>query len=225
MSTQNKELNTCKNKDILTLGMISSFLVALLTIIFIISLPLTFHFSDWKDIHDYVSTFKPIHMFTVIPSILLASCFIIFAVSIHYYVDESKRVWSHLGIAFAVLYGTISTLNYLIQLITVIPSISSNQTDGLALFVAGYPNSIFYALMASYFFMCISCGFISFVFACKRLKLLFFGAFLPAPLCIITMVSNISLFMMIGAATWFLCLTIGCILLSYHFFCEIRNMS
>lgn len=57
---------------------------------------------------------------------------------------------------FGLIYITISLANYLIQLITVMPSVVSGSLDGLEKLVSGYPDSVFFALMGSYFFMCIS---------------------------------------------------------------------
>ena len=39
--------------------------------------------------------------------------------------------------------AVISTANYFIQIITVIPGIENNNLNGLEAFVAGNPNSIF----------------------------------------------------------------------------------
>jgi hypothetical protein len=66
------------------IGYWASIAVAVFTIAFIVSLPLTFNFSNWEGINQYASEFKPIQVFTVIPSILLASAFLIFSVCLHY---------------------------------------------------------------------------------------------------------------------------------------------
>ncbi|WP_029503643.1 hypothetical protein [Lachnoclostridium phytofermentans] len=91
-----------------------------------------------------------------------------------------------LSIAFGLIYAIISTANYLIQIITVIPSLKNYQLDGLEILVAGNSNSIFYALMGSYLFLCISSFFIAFVFhkekEQKAIRLLFFGAGLAGPI-------------------------------------------
>ena len=150
-------------KKALHIGFWSAIAVTIFTVGFIVALPLTFlpNLSEWTGIEDYAKAFKPIQMLTVFPSILLASAYMIFTVSLHYYSENDKKIWSHLSIVFGLMYATISSLNYLIQIITVIPSMVNNQSNGLEAFVAGNSNSIFFALMASYFFMCLSTLFIS----------------------------------------------------------------
>jgi len=76
-------------------------------------------------------------------------------VAIHYFVQEERKIFSHLSIAFGLMYAIISVANYLIQIITVIPGIENHYLDGLEILAAGNPNSVFFALMASYFFMFI----------------------------------------------------------------------
>lgn len=205
----------------LVLGFWSSIAVAVFTIGFIVALPLTFNFSKWSGIETYARTFKPVQMLTILPSILLASSFVIFTVCIYYYADEDKKIWSHLAIAFGLIYAVISTLNYLIQIITVMPSITNMQLNGLDLFVAGNPNSIFFALMASYFFMCISSLFIAFVFSKEKpqrwIRLLFMGAGLSGPLCLLGAFVGTSVIMPLSGILWFLCLSAGSIKIAVYF--------
>ena len=111
-----------------------------------------------------------------VPSILLAISYVIFVSGLHIYASDYKKIWSQLALSFGLLYAGISIANYLIQLVTVIPSIQNGMLEGLALFVSGYSNSIFYALMASYFLMCISLFFVAFVFSKNEKK---FKCFLP----------------------------------------------
>lgn len=205
----------------LILGFWSAIAVAIFTIAFVIALPLTFNFSKWSGIEAYAQSFKTLQMLTVLPSILLASSFVIFTVSIHYYADEDKKIWSHLAIVFGLIYATISTMNYLIQIITVMPSITNMQLSGLEIFVAGYPNSIFFALMASYFFMCISSLFIAFVFNKEKtqrgIRILFIGTGLSGPLCLLGVFIETSITMPLSAVLWFICLSIGSIKIAIYF--------
>jgi hypothetical protein len=132
-----------------------------------------------------------------------------------------KKIWSHLAIVFGLVYATISILNYLIQIITVMPSITSMQLDGLGLFAAGYPNSIFFALMASYFFMCISSLFIAFVFNKEKsqntIRLLFIGAGLSGPLCLLGAFVGTAVIMPLSGILWFICLSAGSIKVAVYF--------
>jgi hypothetical protein len=100
-----------------------------------------------------VATFRPVQMLPLIPSLLLVPAFVILMVSIHYYAAPEKKIWSHLGIAFALIYAAMSAINYITQLTVVRLSILNKETDGLAMFVMGNSHSIFWALASSYAFM------------------------------------------------------------------------
>jgi uncharacterized membrane protein YphA (DoxX/SURF4 family) len=43
-------------------------------------------------------------MFTVFPSITMACAYVVFTVAIHYYAQEEKKIFSHLSIAFVLIY-------------------------------------------------------------------------------------------------------------------------
>lgn len=209
-------------KQALLLCFWSSLAVAIFTVGFIVALPLTFlpNLVEWAGISAYAERFKPIQMLTVFPSILLASAYVIFTVSLHYYSENDKKIWSHLSIAFALMYAIISTLNYLIQIITVIPSMENNQSDGLSIFVAGNSKSIFYALMASYFFMCISSLFIAFIFNNKDkdqkvIRIFFMSAGIAGPLCLLG--SVVPILMPLAGILWFICLTSGSVKIAIYF--------
>ena len=70
-------------------------------------------------------------MLPLIPSLVLAPTFIVLMVSIHYYAAQEKRIWSQLGMAFAVVYAVMASLNYIMQLTVVRFSILNKETDGL----------------------------------------------------------------------------------------------
>ena len=207
----------------------SASLVAIFTLAFLISLIFTFDFSEWRGIENFNSSFRPIQMLTVIPSFLLAVAYVIFVSGLHICVPENRKIWSQLAISFGLLYSGISIANYMIQLVTVIPSIQNGEFEGLTLLVSGYPNSIFFALMASYFLMCISLLFVAFVFSKeeksqKRIRRLFQCAAMAIPLYLIGAIFNIVLLMMCGAMCWIVGTTIGMFFSASFFYkCKNRN--
>jgi hypothetical protein len=113
------------------------------------------------------------------------------------------------------MYAIISVANYLIQIITVIPSIEKQYLNGLDILVAGYPNSIFFALMASYFFMCVSALFISLVFNNERgqksIKILLLSSVCSIPICLLCIILDINVLMPFAGIIWFVCFTMGLI--------------
>lgn len=107
----------------------------------------------WRGIESFVASFQPIQMLSLIPSLLLAPTFVVLMVSLHYYASPDKKIWSHLGVAFALIYAAMASINYLLQLTVVRLSIVNKEIDGLAMFVMGNPHSIFWALASAYIFM------------------------------------------------------------------------
>ena len=126
--------------------------------------------QGWSGIDAFLATFQPIQMLPVIPSLLLAPAFTALMVSIHYYASEDKKIWSHLGLAFTLIYATMAAINYMMQLIPVWRSITNRETDGLEMFVLGNPHSIFWGLAYAYIFMNLAMLFSAQVFGGNRLE-------------------------------------------------------
>lgn len=126
--------------------------------------------AGWAGIQAYLSVFKPIQMLMLVPSLLLAPSFVALMVSIHYYAAPERRLWSHLGLAFTLLYAGLALTNYLVQLTAVRRSLLGGETEGLALFVMGNPHSVFWALASSYVLMSLGMLFAAPVFAGGRLE-------------------------------------------------------
>jgi hypothetical protein len=126
--------------------------------------------SGWSGIESFVASFQPIQMLPLIPSLLLAPTFIVLMVSIHYYAAPDKKIWSHLGIAFALIYAVMASINYITQLTVVRLSIMNKEIDGLAMFVMGNSHSIFWALASAYAFMNLAMLFAAPVFDGGRLE-------------------------------------------------------
>jgi hypothetical protein len=124
----------------------------------------------WRGIESFVASFQPIQMLSLIPSLLLAPTFVVLMVSLHYYTSPDKKIWSHLGIAFALIYAVMASINYILQLTAVRLSIVNKETDGLAMFVMGNSHSIFWALASTYVFMNLAMLFAAPIFYGGRLE-------------------------------------------------------
>ena len=55
-------------------------------------------------------------------SLLIPVPFLLSMLALHYTVSEEKRFWTHAAVVFAIIYATYCTLNYVVQLATVIPA-------------------------------------------------------------------------------------------------------
>lgn len=67
-----------------------------------------------SDLHDAIIAFGT--------SLLIPVPFLLTMLVLHHTVAEEQRFWTHTAITFAVIYTTYNTLNYVVQLATVIPA-------------------------------------------------------------------------------------------------------
>jgi hypothetical protein len=124
--------------------------------------------------YPYVSglaSFIPIDYVWLYPGFLLAFAFVVLMACIHYYASDNRKVFSQIGLSFALIYAVIITIDYWIQWIVVEPSILSGQTEGLSLFTQYNPHGIFIGLEGlGYLMMSVALLFASAVFAGGRLE-------------------------------------------------------
>jgi hypothetical protein len=71
----------------------------------------------------------------IAPSLLLAPVFVVMMVALHYAAPEDKRVWSHIGIVFAVLYAALVSIVYVTWLFVVEPHVLRGEADQVAPFL------------------------------------------------------------------------------------------
>lgn len=102
----------------------------------------------------FVSIVIPCQALMYASSFLLAPTFVAMMVSIHHYAAPEKKVWSHLGLSFAVIYAVMCSLTYYIQLTFVqnnyLPIVKESVLPFV--FIPGTP--IFAQDMLGYVFMC-----------------------------------------------------------------------
>lgn len=83
-------------------------------------------------------------------SLIIATPFLLAMLALHHIVAEEQRFWTHAAVVFAVIYTTYNTLNYVVQLATVIPAGYSwtfeNQqgTEGPLRLLNQTPHSLFW---------------------------------------------------------------------------------
>jgi hypothetical protein len=67
-------------------------------------------------------------------------------ICIHHNAANDKKVFSQIGLSFALIYATIITIDYFVRLAVIEPSIVSGETAGLSLFAQYNPHGIFIGL-------------------------------------------------------------------------------
>jgi hypothetical protein len=118
-----------------------------------------------------VAAFIPGDYLWLYPGILLAPIFIVLMVCIHYYAPDDRKIFSQIGLSFAVIYAAVIITDYFIQFTIVVPSILSGETAGLSLFTQYNPHGIFIALEGlGYLMMSVAFLFTAAVFAGGRIE-------------------------------------------------------
>ena len=111
-----------------------------------------------------IITYPSDQFWLFLPSLFLASTFLITMVCLHYAVGSDNKIWTGLGIAFALIYTTLVSLVYFAILAVILPLITKGKTNEIH--VLYFPGRSF--LMAvdclGYAFMCLSTFFIAFAF-------------------------------------------------------------
>jgi len=117
--------------------------------------------------YPYVlSTIRPIDYGVWIPGFLIAPILVVLIACIHFQAPANKKIFSQIGLSFALIYAGIITADYFIQLTVILPSILSNETEGLALFSMYNPHGLLVALESlGYLMMNTALLFIAAVFA------------------------------------------------------------
>lgn len=103
-------------------------------------------------------------------SLLLAPSFVVMMVAVHYAAPAEKKIWSHIGITFAVLYAALVELVYVTWLFVVEPHVLRGQTDQVALLIFTPGSFVQMVDGLGYTFMGIATLFAAPVFAGKRLE-------------------------------------------------------
>jgi hypothetical protein len=92
---------------------------------------------------------------------------------VHAWTEREQQIWSLLALVFAVVYTTLMSANYYIQIVVVQFNLLNGATDGLSLWLYAppYPRSIPGALEGiAYAFMCLSFLLAAQVFGSGRLQ-------------------------------------------------------
>ncbi len=97
---------------------------------------LAFVFSNTFTIGALAGLAKPWDVYIPIgASLLLALSFVVMMVAIHYAASDDKKIWSHLGVAFATLYAALVSIVYVTWLFVVEPYVLRGEADKVALII------------------------------------------------------------------------------------------
>jgi len=165
-----------KNKPAATIGFWAALLTAVLNVwyfVAFISYQPIFN-APWHGLAAYAASFQPLPFLAwVVPCFFLAPMFLTMMTCLHAWTREEKQTWSLLAVVFAVVYATLLSALYYIQMTVVRQNLVNGTTEGLSLWLFGYqsPYNIPQALEAvGYGFLCISSLFAAQVFEGGKLQ-------------------------------------------------------
>jgi len=99
------------------------------------------------------------------PSLLLGSSFLVLMVCVHDIAAAEYKVWSHVAVAFAVIYAALISINYYVQLSWVMPRLSAGRVAGMEPFLITPFDSFLYAVdILGYSFMSMATLFVARIF-------------------------------------------------------------
>ena len=158
------EIGNSKN-SIYNLGFYSAILTSLLTVVtFVIAFltpPLSGPFCVAQSCLAYpyldsVARF-PRDFYWMYPAIALFFAYAILMATVHHSAPDNKKIYSHIGLFFAMFGAMILITNYFLQLSVIQPSLLNNESDGISLFSQYNPHGIFIALEElGYFFIAVA---------------------------------------------------------------------
>lgn len=100
------------------------------------------------------------------PAIILILIYVVLMTAIHAYAGRGKKIFSQIGLCFAVITAAILLIDYFVQFSVIPVSLANGETEGIALLTQYNPHGIFIALEElGYLIMAISFLFIAPVFA------------------------------------------------------------
>jgi len=173
---------TTRRQKTITLGFWSATLASVFTLTFIVLAVWTILLSApkaWSGIHTYAENFNLLEMASFIPAFLLAPTVVLLMACIYSVTAEPKKVFSLIGLAFAIVYATIIPTNYYLQLFVVRLNLESGMLDGLALLAQQNFHSVFFALETlGYAFLSLATLFVSQVFSVGKLESWIRGLFI-----------------------------------------------
>lgn len=116
---------------------------------------------------DTISQFPKDYLW-MFPAIILILSYVILMVSIHSYASQQKKIFSQIGLSFAIITAVILLSAYFIQFSVVPASLINGETEGITLLTQYNPHGIFIALEdLGYLMMSLSLLFMAPVFTNK----------------------------------------------------------
>lgn len=87
------------------------------------------------------------------PAMLLSLVYYVLMVAIHYFAPGDRKIFSHVGLSFALISTATLVIDYFLQVSVIQPSLLQGETDGIALLSQFNAHGVFIVLEEIGFFM------------------------------------------------------------------------
>lgn len=94
---------------------------------------------------DIASRF-PRDYYWMYPAILLSLVYYILMVSIHYFAPAERKIFSQIGMSFALISTATLVIDYFLQISVIQPGVVLGETDGIAMLSQFNPHGVFIVL-------------------------------------------------------------------------------
>ena len=95
--------------------------------------------------HDILDRF-PRDYYWMFPAITLSFSYLIMMICIHHFTSNEKKIYSLIGISFAIISTLILSLDYFVQVSFIQPSLLAGETEGIAALSQYNPHGVFIIL-------------------------------------------------------------------------------
>lgn len=234
---ETREADRTNSRLVMRLGFWSAVLTAVCLLVFLgITLGqgdfLPLNPPTWSGMAAYISSFNSAQMLWVVPVLVLVPVFVVLMAAVQADAPQERKILAQLALVFAVVYATLESINYGVQLLAVWPSIESGEGQGLGFFAMTNPHGFFIVFEAlAYPFQQVGLLFAAFVYTGRGLGRLIrwsligasFGSY-PIVAALTLIISALGLtsspFLLAAALStdlWAVFLALAAVLLALHF--------
>jgi hypothetical protein len=117
--------------------------------------------SGWAGIEEYAARFSMLELVNLWPALPLAWTYLVLLAGLHHLVNPDRQVWTFAGLGLGVVYATMATINYTVQIVMVAPNLMAGELEGLHVWAGANFDSVFWALALCYAVQALSLGAVS----------------------------------------------------------------
>ena len=110
----------------------------------------------WTELDIFTQNITMTRQIHIYPALLFSVTYVIFLASLHMIVEESKKLWTLIALAFGVVFSVTTIVNHNIQAVSIRMNMANLAPQGLEMFILKNKSSIFNSITSSNNFVAIS---------------------------------------------------------------------